>query len=366
MQATSMPLPERRIPARGANFVTFLPLNTPLDRFNRGTSVAQPEVSMKSAMALLCSMALTAPGQRDDARTRFIAALGQIQTKIVEAQKAGAPFSRKSRVDQADLLMKAGVRTAMFDLEGLGRMYREHKKEDVSKFGEWIYKKSKDVEDALGQFDKYQSTGMDDEMKKAASDAMAVMTDDDWIDGSQTGGIFDKILNKIDKVEWPSEKKNREFLLQSLADHMKHIQNTDYDMSLLEQGMHQLRRDLRWIPIYAKVFNGLLKKTNKSCPQDDLPFSKFADPKYSGLPVNPGVDDPCEVSACLWEEINGTVGAFGKLKDQAEKIRSKDRKLLETDDMPRSVQNDAERMYETLKDSKLLKTTRKQIEACLE
>ena len=114
------------------------------------------------------------------------------------------------------------------------------------------------------------------------------------------------------------------------------IDDTDYDMFDLQgqDGLHDFRRDLRWLPIFAEALDGLFvldKGHNPVKEYEKLLISDPADPdfvsdlstsKYVRLPDAELEDKPVKMSLSLYTANMKGVLDFGKLKDRGEAIEN--------------------------------------------
>lgn len=264
--------------------------------------------------------------------------------------------------------LSSGVRSAVFELQGLARAFDDYPDKKLAEFAAQVRTESKSLEDALGSVDKYKTVNQPEKMAAANLKAMTLLNGRGWIatDGGP-GPIFKNWITTMEKLDWPSDKDDRAWLLGEMADQLKKVENTEYDMNLLEGGMHEFRRQLRWFSIYASVTDGLLQKTDKgefACKQDPLPFKEFADPRYVVLKSDPSVRGVCYISTCLYDEIVGVIGVIGKIKDKAEAERAATG-MDNNDINPPAIATQAVYWHSRMISAKILKHTRKQIEACL-
>lgn len=122
-------------------------------------------------------------------------------------------------------------------------------------------------------------------------------------------------------LHWSTDEEDRHFVIGAIDKQLKEILKNNYDLEYLNNGMHELRRELRWFTLYVIAADGLIQKTDQgamACQQDNLPFTQFADPKYSSIKSRPTYPGICYISTCIYDEIVGAIGIFGLLKDQAE------------------------------------------------
>jgi len=278
-------------------------------------------------------------------------------------------FSTKdsSELKQTEALSKAGFRVSVFKLQSLGRIYSYHPDQDIKEFATKLRKKSKTIEDLMGRWDMYTTVKKDKEAKKAVEELFVILKNDNWIKKNSAGEIFQNWQNKIKNMNWPSDESDRDFVIKVLANQINTTIETDYDMSLLQAGMHEIRRELRWFLIYSLVLDGVIQKSNTGplrCPLRRLQFKEFVDEKYASLKTDRSIKNFCPISACIYDEIVGAVGVFGEIKDQAEEVVEKNQKMLEDDTNPSPFKEKGEQYYAILKSTQVLEIARTQLLEC--
>lgn len=325
-------------------------------------------IAMKTNLLLfaslsLCTLTLFAK-PTSVAANRFELRINAVQ-KAISTSYSKAGFKDLSETEQAEALIKGGLRLAAFNLQSLGRMYQDHPNTKVQKFAIDLRDQTKAIEDRLGKVDMYKNVDKPDDEKKAAKKIMKTLRENNWVSESgKPGAIFGKIKTSISTITWPSNEEDRLFVLQTLSDQISSVHKTKYDMSLLNAGLHELRRELRWITFYALSSDGLLKKSENTCPLKSTPLTEFADPKYSSLDSKP-ISGSCYMSACVYDEIAGAVGIFGKIKDRGEQIAEHDEDMLKADLAPEEIQLESKRYYRLLKETKALDYALKQLASCI-
>jgi hypothetical protein len=70
-------------------------------------------------------------------------------------------------------------------------------------------------------------------------------------------------INEIDNYNWPNELQQQKHFIKFFADELNQLNDDytkgEYNLLLMEEGIHELRRDLRWLSIYAIVCKGMLQ-----------------------------------------------------------------------------------------------------------
>lgn len=277
--------------------------------------------------------------------------------------------------EAAKQFLDGNPRIAAYHLQALGRIYQGDDK--------WFKKlrsEFQDVEDTIGEYDKWNgilkadSNSFSKEAKKtleknrkdALKEVKELLSENGWF-GSKPRRT-DVIREELKKQTWKSRKKDREAVLTYIADAFKEMAETEYKFETLEEGngLHEFRRDMKWLVIEMRALNGLILKSSDSCPAPifkklpDLPVAKS---RYSKYPPSDTEKNPCYVSECLILGLVQAVDDFGGLKDKAEVEANK--MGVVTDSVPEDIKKSADWFYKDISESRLFALTGQQIEACL-
>ena len=277
--------------------------------------------------------------------------------------------------EAADNLIDGKSRIYTFDLQSLGKIYsNEHKTFRKLRFD------FKRLEDGIGEYKKWrdilteaQNRGVSaSKLKKLEIKMLAgkeklieLLQKDEWIEAEKIQR-YRKFLSKFD---FGSYKEDKENVLKFLIKALKRISQTEFDMGILEHGngLHELRRELRWFLIETKVLNGLVAyKTPNQCSIDmysSLPNQPIARSKYAILFSSPLEIKPCFISKCLFLALVQKVDQFGDYKDQIESDLNLQDVL--TDETPEEYIDDLNKLYKELKSSKVLKELSTELQSCL-
>jgi len=105
---------------------------------------------------------------------------------------------------------------------------------------------------------------------------------------------------------------------------LKDVRDGRYNFNLLEDGIHEFRRRLRWFPMYIDALDGLVVLRDDppgKCPVpslESLAGSRAAKHKYSNPALSAPAAHPCAISRCLIWQVAKTVDDIGRLKDTAQ------------------------------------------------
>ena len=256
----------------------------------------------------------------------FLFYSSQLQTLLVKASKQKNP---------ALWLYTNDARTPLFMLEALTRLHEKSFKEKI--FDKWN-KRFKKLEDLFGEIDQY--VVLEKELKsnkKVSSEAIKYftvnsnnfinkcnqrLTEKEWLNNKLL--IFDEKLGKF------SVHYNKEYIDEltfSIIDEIDAIlsfcMKCDYQFTKLEEQVHELRRKLRWLSIYAQALQGLIqlkKSTKKSKYQLNYFTKEVLSSPYNKLPSKPKNTAIIEFDNDSFFALSWLIKALGKLKDDGLKI----------------------------------------------
>lgn len=264
----------------------------------------------------------------------------------------------------ARALVSGTARNATFHLQGLGRIYE---KVDP-KFKTLIRDDLKELEDAIGEYDKWNSIDKS-KVGKAESTLVKILEKEGWSKKGVSTHL-DAIEKFIKEFRWPDYETDRKHVLLSLGEQLDHLSSTNYDLTRLEKtdgdgnGLHELRREMRWFLIEARVLNGLLNYApGNACSAPayaSLLDSKLVDHKYATLASSPLEVDPCLVERCLVLGLVKSVNIMGGLKDAAEE----DRAARQADRVPDAMVAEATGIYNELKETQVFSRLSQNIRSC--
>lgn len=226
---------------------------------------------------------------------------------------------------------KSGARNTLFRLEGICRMYR--KVADSKKLDKW-YKVFKELEDLLGTIDHHESMALEFAQipeLKALSDKIFLerfhaeidflgekLKADNWIDGTR----IKSILKDLEELSNMNSKQERETVAVFLIDEMQKLEwqyeEGEIDMRKLEEGVHEFRRKLRWISIYATVLEGGIQLRN--VPAIDPHIQAYCTDPIVNSPFNrfpPAIEgrEPLVIQSTYFYALSWLIQRLGDLKD---------------------------------------------------
>jgi hypothetical protein len=300
-------------------------------------------------------------------QSRFTTLTQGTKTALEDTVVANPGIFTMTAVQMGDILDKSGDRNNAFQIEGLSLIYSNYPSADAQSLIVDINTTSKQLEDLIGNYDKYAVNDLEPQAQETAVLLADGVFGADGNEAScfitQAGASpkFDPLLTRINQVQWLSESDDRTFVLNQMANMLTTIAAADYDMGRLEAGLHELRRVLRWFPISAVALGGLIQTSDQgdyACKQT-VNFNDSAG--RFPTPTTQIDQKVCTVTKCLYDDIDGVVAILGQLKDGVEKTVIQD-----GDDItPADTAAKATVIYGKLKDSKVLENLAAEIKNCI-
>lgn len=317
-------------------------------------------------------------------------------------------------------MVKTDLRAQVFRVQALFRLYR-NKKGDPYDFEEFRLI-AKRFEDALGAYvdaygywkaylgatellktlsnvEKDQETL--DHLKEYSSESLKttlanltnIMDEDGWIDPlSSKFNIYAQMLGRVLEADFGKQKEDKKFILKILISDLNKLEEMNYDLSILEgpNGLHELRRQVRWLLIYIHALMGKIvivgdKNLTSSAVHAVTKFigttkvqEKFLDFEKLG-----NIDHQIYIPSIYYTGLSALVGRAGEIKDRGVLLhryrevaaRSKDPSNLEAllsvssaDPNSRKLLNwvdDAVKLGDEIKEARIFKRLRKVLEAQL-
>lgn len=234
----------------------------------------------------------------------------------------------------ASVLHKKGGRTPLFQLQGLARIDAKislHKELAES----WL-EQFKQIEDALGKYDYWITMIEKNQKWKFPSEINTYFINHTYY----YVGILEYLLIKYGwmskhenkytyletalinfekstkKVKWYKSRKEKKKLLGFYRDELtkinQKIESKEIDLNVLEEGIHEFRRKLRWIGIYSSALRG---KVLIATPVKGDELSKYVTKQNTEIPFNKIQSNPEEK-----EVIKFLPGGFYAMSELINKI----------------------------------------------
>lgn len=269
-------------------------------------------------------------------RERIVQWLARIQSKLhVPSNGAGATVDVSKVADQ---YLQENLRLDVFYLEGILKLYKKQHPELALAFDD-----IKAFEDALGAASGARSALKAAEalpdlpapalawLQVQVQERDAVLQAEiqkNWqVDGHGHVPVLQRMLHALSQGEWDKYAGDRKNVVVELDRKLKKFQKADMDMGVLQgdNGVHELRRQLRWIPIYAVALDGLFCFDDHRHPIEayaPLMDSDLVHSKYAQLPPSHREPEPITFSRSLYLRITQLIDDLGRIKDKGESIES--------------------------------------------
>lgn len=218
--------------------------------------------------------------------------------------------------DMPEKMIAADIRSTFMRIEAIARTYQSHFKEgsdDYKRLKE-LFDYAAKVEDNLGTLSDIVKLPAVLESAKAPADLINYANKKSartipqfipflekfgWSKDLKTLTEMEKLVRKID---WPGKKDN-EVVFTQIAKEAKDIAEKNYPLNDINNGVHRLRKDLRWILLEIRGSNGLIVRDDNSCAISEyqaLVNAPIATSKYGVLPPNPRETTSCELNGCIF------------------------------------------------------------------
>ena len=271
--------------------------------------------------------------------SRFDFYLNSLQVQFDNASKQKNP---------ALWLYQENVRTPLFMLEGLSKLYAGlHNKKKFSKLKEQF----KILEDILGAIDYYDSFAKEFATNKKIPAAITsylqaqtrekiqslneVLIEKGWL-GDRNKRMI-KIRSILNEVDWKDDKKEiaeiDEFYGSAIYDIVEFANKRKFKFSNVEADVHELRRKLRWLSIYPQALRGCVQLAKG--PRSPRHLKKYLVPAITGSPFNIMPDAGNNRHFLMLEKnyfysLSWMIAELGKLKDSGLRLVAIKEALMET------------------------------------
>jgi hypothetical protein len=231
----------------------------------------------------------------------------------------------------------------LFYLEGVLKLY-------VNRYPELTasYHRVKEFEDALGAVGAAQSLTQAVKAHNAPSECVTwceqqqftmrqrvgEVLQQGWLaDGQGQVPLFAEIVGVVRSLDFDGYRKDRKVLIAEIRRRLAKLDESSLDMFELQgnRGLHELRRQLRWIPIYCVALDGLVVTDPESHPVKSyaqLLNSEIAHSPYARLPEPTREDKPIVISRSLFLANTYFISELGRLKDSGELVEGFGHALL--------------------------------------
>ena len=259
---------------------------------------------------------------------RVLGVVSTIDTMIAAAGSSPAKI--------AEALVQHDARRTIFLLEGQMRLYRDQ----LGGSAEKGLVKVKELEDKLGAVslytglaktaaEKHAPQQVVDHLKAKEAAARADLeglVSRDWTPEAADRGqvpALNKLVKNLCEETFGRYAEDKDYLCGAIRHELKKIEKEPYDWNDLQGGIHEFRRDLRWIPVYVESCGGLMQLDDTLNPLPSLrPLLQdpLATSKYVQLPAPDREPESVRLSKSAYVAVMKAVLDLGAIKDQGERV----------------------------------------------
>lgn len=242
--------------------------------------------------------------------------------------------------------MHRDVRTAAFMLEAALRLYRDKYGKPLDEARQGV-KALEDLLGAVGHAQDMQKAGAGcpdlapaataylDKQVRTQSEALLGLLDQGWLPDAR-GRIpaLDDVVDTVVQTEFKAGDGDRQVIRKALTRQLDEIAGGGLDMNELQEGVHELRRQLRWVPIYGMALKGAVVLDDTLLPEPRyaaLRDQPVASSPFATLPTSAQDKHPLRLSRTVFLRSTQLIDDIGKLKDQGEAIEGIAKALRKAD-----------------------------------
>lgn len=227
------------------------------------------------------------------------------------------------------------LRALLFKLEAWLRLYTS----SIGKPFEKSLETVKELEDQLGAAllwgemrhlldgkNPTPATGHLDGMVAKERKTLDAIVKEDWTpDAAKRKQVpaLDKLAGRILDADFGSDEEDTAWLRKRMTKHVDGILEEEWDFTDLQGGIHEIRRQLRWIPLYFQSLGGAVQLSDESNPVPGLKkLLKTADAKSPFIKMDAPAREanPIVVSKSLVIANSRLIDALGAIKDDGEHV----------------------------------------------
>jgi hypothetical protein len=278
-----------------------------------------------------------------------------------------------------DDMLAQDIRAHVFMLQGLLRLYRARAKElGRDHAHDEVLASIKGLEDALGGVGYAKdmlraalaasTTGshIDSEaLERQVTTAVAAfesLVQGQWrvVDG--TARALQQVCVHFQSLVGTDGDDDLRYIRRELRNLLGRIDEKDFDMNDLEGGIHELRRQLRWIPITLMALDGLVVLDPTTDPIESLiplKTSAIAKSRFGQLPKSKRETRFIAWPQSAFLELSRIIALLGDLKDRGQQHHAL--RGTTKDDVMNHITNEAAHVLRGMRAIKLLKRTRQSL-----
>lgn len=271
-------------------------------------------------------------------KARFINQLLKIEKLIQIAN---------TQENAAQWLFANDLRTPMFMLEGLSKLYSKLKEEEIF---DQLKEHFKLIEDQLGAIDyfiSYQNEFIFDKTTPAniikhfeentshqLNNLNQLLIENNWLNGR----FINELKEIFEKIDFDKEEKEvellKKFYKKQIIKIYEFVEEIGLPFTLIEEHVHELRRRLRWLSIYPHGLNGavkLVETERKPVFLQKYLIDEIVNSKYNVMPINDSLNHFIEFDKNKFLSLSWLIAELGKYKDKGLKINALKEAFMEVE-----------------------------------
>lgn len=254
------------------------------------------------------------------------------QRFLYHAQQAESLLAEGNRKrEKASFVYQQGLRNLLFPLEGLARLYREMK--GFRAMDDW-YKEFKALEDTLGSLDYYDALigefsnykilkkVVEKELVSKRQEEFGFLEDalknNGWLNGAKWKAFYEC----LDTLPWMDDHEDALAFADGMENELAKLEEKyhhgEINPWMLEEGVHEFRRRLRWIGIYSLASKGLVQlRSTKFIEQSLSAYCTKAviSSPFNKMPKPPKQSETLQITSAYFYAASWLISYLGDLKD---------------------------------------------------
>jgi hypothetical protein len=238
-----------------------------------------------------------------------------------------------------ELMITKDIRRQVFLLEGQLRMYKGRFGSGAEARLEASLAEVKGFEDALGgatytrailkaaREANAPSTVVDVLMAKdrEAFSSLTRLVAAKWTPNPKDGRVpaLRNLYKAFAGENFGTNREDQQFLLRKIAKEVRQVSTESFDLKDLHNGIHDLRRELRWIPVYVEATGGMIQLSDQLNPIPELK-ALLSDPlstsKYVKMPGTTSERHVYHLSLSVYTDLMKAILELGAIKDEGEQV----------------------------------------------
>lgn len=265
------------------------------------------------------------------------------------------------------------ARYHVYMLQSLSKIYSKTSSDGKTrKYFKEMYRRYKEIENALGKYSKWKGVKEKAEAEKALL-SLVKLIEEQWLPRDEGESLIHRHMREVKELEtWNGFKQDRKNIVEYILSRIKKVSETDFDLTRLEKdrptedgnGLHELRRDLKWIVMHQRSMNGLfqfLPEDRDFCSIDSYAYLERGG-KYGSLPADPTEKiNACHIPSCLFLGLVSVVNRLGDIKDSIEEIPA----ARISDKVPSEFVGPATEIYNEINDFQLHRRYSEALRSCI-